>query len=112
MRLEFNPRELCYNLYCDTAEERKKMKQMMEKPLVATDLKEIDNMIYACTDSIYKMNREYITVIVDSKPVVIFKDKIVAVEKDASNKAYIYTCTDSIEFHTSNNYADVIKQFI
>lgn len=52
MRLEFNPRALCYNLYCDTREEYVKMKQLLEKPLTATAIKSIDNMIYADTDSI------------------------------------------------------------
>lgn len=55
MRLEFNPRALCYNLYCDTKEEHDKMKLMMEKPLTATNLKSIDNMIYADTDSVNVM---------------------------------------------------------
>ena len=55
MRLEFNPRALCYNLYCDTIEERDKMKQLLEKPFTATDIKSIDNMIYADTDSVKVM---------------------------------------------------------
>ena len=93
MRIEFNPRAMCYNLYCDKHEEYEKMKQMLEKPLTATD---IDSMIYADTDSIkamktklnsiygkvvMNMNKDYICVSVNKTPVVIFKDKIVAIEK-------------------------------
>ena len=37
MRLEFNPRALCYNLYCDTREEHERLQQVMKQPLTAID---------------------------------------------------------------------------
>ena len=112
MRIEKDFRAMHFNVYTDTDSEYKGMVSIMEDPLPSPTqiTKLMLNSIYG--KAVTKMNREYISVIVDSKPVVIFKDKIVAVEKGASNKAYIYTCTDSIEFHTSNNYADVIKQLV
>ena len=125
MRLEFNPRALCYNLYCDTSEEHNKLKQMLEKPLTATNLKSIDNMIYADTDSIkamknklnsiygkvvMNMNKDYICVIVDKSPVVIFKDKIVAIEKRGEKASIV--CTDAVEFYTDNKYVDVVKMLV
>lgn len=125
MRLEFNPRALCYNLYCDTTEEYDKMKQMMEKPLTLTDLKSIDKMIYADTDSIkimktklnsiygkavMTMNKDYICVRVDKSPVVIFKDKIVAIEKRGDKASIV--CSDAVEFYTDNKYVDVVKMLV
>ena len=125
MRLEFNPRALCYNLYCDTREEHNKMKQMLEKPLTAVDLKSIDNMIYIDTDSIktmktklnsiygkavMTMNKDYICVNVDKSPVVIFKDKIVAIEKRGEKASIL--CVHDAEFYTDNKYVDVVKMLV
>lgn len=125
MRLEFNPRALCYNLYCDTWKEEEKLKQMLEKPLTATNLQCVDNMIYADTDSVkamktklnsiygkavMSMNKDYICVSVDKSPVVIFKDKIVAIEK-RGDKASIL-CTHDVEFYTDNKYVDVVKMIV
>lgn len=50
MRLEFNPRALCYNLYCDTREEHEKLKQMVEK--MTTNINTLSNIIYSDTDSV------------------------------------------------------------
>lgn len=125
MRLEFNPRALCYNLYCDTKEEHDKMKQMMQYPLTATALKSIDSMIYADTDSaktmktilnsiygkaVMDMNRDYICVSVDKKPIIIFKDKIVAIEKNG-DRASIH-CVSDIVYYTDNKYIDVVKMVV
>ena len=125
MRLEFNPRALCYNLYCDTKEEHDKMKLMLEKPLTATNLKSIDNMLYADTDSVktmktklnsiygkavMAMNKDYICVSVGKTPVVIFKDKIVSIEK-RGDKATIH-CVSDIEYDIDNKYVDVIKMIV
>ena len=74
MRLEFNPRAMCYNLYCDTREEHDKLKQMMEKPLTATDVKRIDSLIYADTDSIKAMKTKLNSVY--GKTVMELKDTI------------------------------------
>lgn len=127
MRLEFNPRALCYNLYCDTRKEHDKMKQMLEKPLTATALKSIDNMIYADTDilkttmktnlnSVYgkvvtDMIKGYIVVHRAKKPIIIFTKSILAVEKDDDGRAII-TCSENAVFYVDEKYADVIKQLI
>lgn len=125
MRLEFNPRAICYNLYCDTHEEYDKIKQLMEKPITATVIKSIDNMIYADTDSVkamktklnsiygkavMDMNKDYICVSVDKSPVVIFKDKIVAIEKRGEKASIL--CAHDVEFYTDNKYVDVVKMLV
>lgn len=127
MRLEFNPRALCYNLYCDTREEHGKMKQLLEKPLTATDIKSIDNMIYADTDSLKTMMKtqlnsvygkvltdmakDYIVVHRAKKPIIIFTKSILAVEQDNDGTAVI-TCSENAVFYVDEKYADVIKQLI
>jgi hypothetical protein len=90
MRLEYNPRAVCYNLYCDTKAEHDKMKQLMENPLTATDLKSIDSMIYEDTDSVKAMKiklnslygrmvmankeyKDYIVIHENGNPAIIFK---------------------------------------
>lgn len=126
MRLEYNPRAMCYNLYCDTREEHDKLKQMLEKPLTATDIKSIDNMIYADTDSIKtmktKLNSLYGKVVTDmlktyivvhraKKPIIIFTKSILAVEKDDDGTAII-SCSENAVFYVDEKYADVIKQIV
>lgn len=124
MRLEFNPRALCYNLYCDTDAELDKMKQLMEK--TTTDIKSIGNMIYADTDSIKTMKtklnslygkavtdmaKEYIVVHRAKKPIIIFTKSILAVEQDDDGTAVI-TCSENAVFYVNEKYANVIKQLI
>lgn len=126
MRLEYNPRAMCYNLYCDTRVEHDKLKQMLEKPLTATDIKSIDNMIYADTDSIKtmktKLNSLYGKVVTDmlktyivvhraKKPIIIFTKSILAVEKDDDGTAII-SCSENAVFYVDEKYADVIKQIV
>ena len=122
MRLEFNPRALCYNLYCDTREEQEKMKQMLEKPLTATDIKSIDNMIYADTDSIktmkaklnslygrtVMMNNNYIVVHVSDSPVEIFKQHIVGIRRNEKGNAEIML-VNSYTIITDEDYGAVVK---
>ena len=122
MRLEFNPRALCYNLYCDTREEHDKMKQMLEKPITATDVKSIDNMIYADTDSIktmkiklnslygrtVMMNNNYIVVHVSDSPVVIFKQHIVGIRRNEKGNAEIML-VNSYTIITDEDYGAVVK---
>ena len=124
MRLEFNPRALCYNLYCDTREEHDKLKQLLEKPLTATGIKSIDNMIYADTDSIKTMktklnsvygrmvmaSREYIVVHRTNNPLVIFKKSISAIEKHDDGSAIIFS--SDATFYVDEKYEDVIKQLV
>ena len=57
------------------------------------------------------MNREYIAVIVDSTPVIIFKDKIVAIEKDINNKARVL-CINKEYYCTQNDFDEVFKHCI
>ena len=126
MRLEFNPRALCYNLYCDTREEHEKMKQMLEKPLTSTDVKSIDNMLYADTDSVRTMKaklnsiygkavtdmrKDYIVVHVVKNPLIIFTKSIIAVENTGDEKAIIY-CAENVIFAVDEKYVDVVKQLV
>ena len=125
MRLEFNPRALCYNLYFDTREEHDKLKQLLEKPLTATDIKSIDNMIYTDTDSIkamktklnslygkavMDMTKDYIIVHRENEPMVILKNYIIAVQKNNDDTAIIITVSGA--FYVDEKYADVIKQIV
>lgn len=124
MRLEFNPRALCYNLYCDTREEHDKLKQMLEKPLTATDVKSIYNMIYADTDSVMAMktklnseygrmvmtNKDYIVIHENDNPIIIFKKFIIGVKKCEDGTAYIHTVFTG--FNADDGYATIIQQLI
>ena len=50
MRLEFNPRAFCYNLYCETKEEERNLKKIAKD--IETNIKSLSNVIYSDTDSI------------------------------------------------------------
>lgn len=56
------------------------------------------------------MNREYISVIVDDQPTVIFKRNIVAVTKKGAHTEI--TCVGDIMFYTEEDYASVVKKII
>lgn len=56
------------------------------------------------------MNREYISVIVDEKPTVIFKRNIIAVTKDNSFTDIL--CVNDYHFLTKEDYASVVKKII
>lgn len=56
------------------------------------------------------MNREYISVIVDEKPTVIFKRNIVAVSKDGGITDIV--CVNDYHFLTREDYASVVKKII
>lgn len=56
------------------------------------------------------MNKEYISVIVDGKPTVIFKRNIIAVTK--SDKFTEIICVGDIQFYTKEDYALVVKMII
>lgn len=126
MRLEYNARGMCYRLYCDTREEHEKLKSMLEKPITATDLKSIDNMIYAYTDSLktmkklelnsvygrmVMMNKNYIVAHRNKQPMIIFKSHIFAVERDEDGRAIILS-TDVATLYLDENYNDIVKQLI
>ena len=59
------------------------------------------------------MNREFISVIVDGNPVVIFKHTIVAVTKNNmdGNQTEIM-CSNGFHFLTKEDYASVVKKII
>lgn len=96
MRLELNPRAMCYNLYCDTKEERDKMKQMLEKPLTATDVKSIDNMIYTDTDSIKAMK---------TKLNSVYGSMCMTIHERRNNMEL----KDTVEMMCSDDYKDRMK---
>lgn len=128
MRLEYNPRALCYNLYCDTKEEHDKLKQMLEKPLTATDIKSIDNMIYADTDSIMimktKLNTLYGKAVMDmakdyivvhpngsNEIGIIFKSKITGIMKHDEGTADILLESGAM-FYLLDKYEDIVKRLL
>ena len=70
--------------------------------------KQVLNSIYG--KKVKYMNREYITVIVDNKPTVIFKRNIVAVTKDVGFTGIL--CVYDYHFLTKEDYASVVKKII
>lgn len=95
---------------------------MLEKPLTATDIKSIDNMIYADTDSIktmkaklnslygrtVMMNNNYIVVHVSDSPVEIFKQHIVGIRRNEKGNAEIML-VNSYTIITDEDYGAVVK---
>lgn len=59
------------------------------------------------------MNREFISIIIDGNPVVIFKHAIVAVTKNNmdGNQTEIM-CSDGFHFLTKEDYVSVLKKII
>lgn len=57
-----------------------------------------------------RMNREYISVIIDDKPTVIFKRNIIAVSKSGAYTEI--TCVSDVVFYTKEDYASVVKKII
>lgn len=56
------------------------------------------------------MDRDYISVIVDDNPTVIFKRNIIAVSKE--NSFTSIKCTNGYDFLTKEDYATVVKKII
>lgn len=56
------------------------------------------------------MNREYISVIVNDQPTVIFKRNIVAVTK--RDVYTVINCVGDVDFRTKEDYASVVKKII
>lgn len=71
--------------------------------------KQVLNSIYGM-QSVKHMNREYISVIVDDKPTVIFKRNIIAVTKNVAHSEII--CVNDVTFYTKEDYASVVKKII
>lgn len=67
------------------------------------------NSLYG-TKGVIFMNREYISVIVDKNPTVIFKRNIIAVSKNGSST--MITCVGDVVFFTKEDYASVVKKII
>lgn len=68
------------------------------------------NSLYGIKGVVKIMNRDYISVIVDDKPTVIFKRNIIAVTKNG-----VYTeilCVGEVYFCTKEDYASVVKKII
>ena len=69
--------------------------------------KQILNSVYGTNAY---MNREYISVIVDGSPTVIFKRNIIAVTKAPDYTEII--CAYGNVFYTNEDYASVVKKII
>lgn len=74
------------------------------------NMKQQLNSIYGKHAQENYMNREYISVIVDDKPTVIFKRNIIAVTKNISKTEI--TCVSDLVFYTKEDYASVVKKII
>ena len=76
-----------------------------------------DSMAMKCKlNSLYGasiMNkREYICVMVDKEPTIIFKDKIVSISKRGGEYATIICVNTDSVYYTTNKYIDVVKMLI
>ncbi len=67
------------------------------------------NSLYG-TKGVKIMNRDYISVIVEENPTIIFKRNIIAVTKRNFNTEI--TCVGDIVFFTKEDYASVVKKII
>lgn len=72
-------------------------------------VKQVLNSIYGISGGKH-MNREYISVIVDGMPTVIFKRNIIAVTKNAEHTEI--TCVSDMVFYTKEDYVSVVKKII
>jgi len=68
------------------------------------------NSLYGIKGVVKIMAREYISVIVDDNPTVIFKRNIIAVSKNGSRTAIM--CVSDATFYTKEDYASVVKKII
>jgi hypothetical protein len=75
----------------------------------AISTKQYLNSLYG-TKGVIFMNREYISVIVDDNPTVIFKRNIIAVAKE--NSFTSIKCIGGYDFLTKEDYASVVKKII
>lgn len=71
--------------------------------------KQMLNTIYG-TRGVKIMNRDYISVIVEDHPTVIFKRNIIAVSKNGNNT--MITCVGDVIFFAKEDYASVVKKII
>lgn len=70
-------------------------------------VKQVFNSVYGTQ---VRLNRDYISVIVDDNPTVIFKRNIIAVSKDNSYTSI--KCANGYDFLTKEDYASVVKKII
>lgn len=56
------------------------------------------------------MNKNYISIMANGAPVIVFKHHIVSIEK-RGDKATIY-CSNGESYDPSNKYIDIVKQVL
>lgn len=93
-------------LYEDTDTDGTALRYCQNNVLVT---KQVLNSLYG-TKGVNYMNREYISVIVEEHPTVIFNRNIIAVSKNGSNT--MITCVGDVIFFTKEDYASVVKKII
>lgn len=71
--------------------------------------KQFLNSLYG-TQGVKYMNRDYISVVVDDKPTVIFKRNIISVSKEGAHTSIL--CVSDTMFYTKEDYASVVKKII
>ena len=74
------------------------------------NMKQYLNQIYGTQMQEGYMNRDYISVIVDGNPTIIFKRNVIAVTKE--NKQTAITCVNDYTYYTLEDYASVVKKII
>ena len=70
--------------------------------------KQVLNSVYGA--EVRRIYREYISVIVDDKPTIIFKRNIVAVTKNGAFTEI--TCVGDIIFYVKEDYVTVVKKIM
>lgn len=110
MKIVSNPRDLGYNVYCDTDSEYRAMSELANRDVEPKQaMKLFLNSMYgkAVTD----MNKDYIIIHVGSAVAILFKLHICAVQKHSDGTADIYLDGGQI-CHTADKYEDIIKQLV
>lgn len=93
-------------LYEDTDSDGTALRYCQNDVLVT---KQVLNSLYG-TKGVNYMNREYISVINDEQPTVIFKRNIIAVSKEIKHTKII--CVSDVIIYTEEDYASVVKKII
>jgi len=71
-------------------------------------VKQMLNSLYGKDSTVVMINKKYITVQVDKKPMIIFVDKIISVTKNG-NRAEIQ-CSNDVVYYTDTSYVDVVAK--
>lgn len=80
------------------------------KPPIYADTDSCKQVLNAAYGMDVTKSRNYICVIVENSPTIIFKDKIVAISKSGEHADI--QCVGDITFYTKNKYVDVVKMLI